>query len=95
MLKPRNAAFATSFFLTGSYRNGAWTLPVFLALACKEMSASCSIRSILLELCAAEEHKKYAMEVPKIPPPIIAISNRFSEFNEHVQQIIIVVMSYY
>jgi hypothetical protein len=58
------------------------------------MSASCSTRSILLELCAAEEHKKYAMEVPKIPPPIIAISNRFSEFNGHVQQIIIVVISY-
>jgi len=95
MLKPRNAAFAKSFFLTGSYRNGAWTLPVFLALACREMSASCSISSILLELCAAEEHKKYAIEVPKIPPPIIAISNRSSEFNEHDQQIIIGVMSYY
>ena len=65
------------------------------ATCMSEMSASCSISSILLELCAAEEHKKYAMEVPKIPPPIIAISNRLSEFNEHVQQIIIVVMLYY
>jgi hypothetical protein len=82
MLKPRNAAFAKSFFLIGSYRNGACTLPVFLALAWKETFCSCSIRSKLLGYCGFEEEaKKYAIEVPKIPPPIIAILNSSSVFN--------------
>jgi hypothetical protein len=54
MLKPRNAAFAKSLFLIWSYRNGACTLPVFLALAWKETFCSYS---------AHEEAKKYAIEV--------------------------------
>ncbi|HET7148538.1 MAG TPA: hypothetical protein VFI73_08590 [Candidatus Nitrosopolaris sp.] len=58
------------------------------------MSSSCSIRRILLELCA-EEHKKYAMEVPKIPPPIIAILNPSSEQDQQIIIDVILLVSSY
>src|SRR5215472_5575744 len=84
MLKPRKAAFAKSFFLIGSYRKGACTLPVFLELAWKETFCSCSIRSKVLECCGVEEEaKKYAIDVPKMPPPIIAMLNSSSAFNDY------------
>ncbi len=69
---PLKDVFANIFFFSGLYKYGAWTFPVFLPLVWNATLWACSI--IAISFVLFRKLRKYDIEVPRIPPPIITRS---------------------